>query len=229
MHYCHIIYGKQTFLCIGPLTSVKNLTAQEMRNHTIQISWDPPETLDLTDIEPDISHYIVRIRSNSSNSFQEETITISETEYIFRLRGIDQCMPYEIMVTGVNLVGSGANSTVHASFSGECGHNHGMSEIVRVRSLPCKYAVYMLPEIGSSICGRLCHAHRRILGMASVVCVLVKICVSSISLYKLDTDKLTAPFESAHQFTLVCTVSDSKTVPGCHYNLCSNHSFVLTD
>ena len=68
----------------------------------------------------------------------------------------------------------------------------------------------------------------RILGMASVVCVLVKICVSSISLYKLDTDKLTAPFESTHQFTLVCTVSDSKTVPGCHYNLCSNHSFVLT-
>ena len=65
--------------------------------------------------------------------------------------------------------------------------------------------------------------------MASVVCVLVKICVSSISLYKLDTDKLTAPFESAHQFTLVCTVSDSKTVPGCHYNLCSNHSFVVTD
>ena len=62
--------------------------------------------------------------------------------------------------------------------------------------------------------------------MASVVCVLVKVCVSSISLYKLDTDKLTAPFESAHPFTLVCTVSDSKTVPGRHYNLCSNHSFV---
>ena len=72
-------------------------------------------------------------------------------------------------------------------------------------------------------------AHRWILGMASALCVLVKICLASISLYKLDTDKLTAPFESAHQFTLVCTVSDSKTVPGCHYNLCSNHSFVLTD
>ena len=65
--------------------------------------------------------------------------------------------------------------------------------------------------------------------MAWVVCVLVKICVFSISLYKLDTDKLTTPFELAHQFTLVCTVSDSKTVRGCHYNLCSNHSFVLTD
>ena len=66
--------------------------------------------------------------------------------------------------------------------------------------------------------------------MALVVYVLVKICVSSISLYKLETDKLTAPFELAHQFTLVCTVSDSKTVPGCHYsNICSNHSFVLTD
>ena len=65
--------------------------------------------------------------------------------------------------------------------------------------------------------------------MALVVRVLVKICVSSISLYKLDTDKLTAPIESAHQFTLVCTVSDSKTIPGCHYNLCSNHGFVLTN
>ena len=65
--------------------------------------------------------------------------------------------------------------------------------------------------------------------MASVVCVLVKICVSSISLYKLDTDKLTAPFESAYQFTLVCTVLDSKTVPVCHYSIRPNHSFVLTD
>ena len=52
--------------------------------------------------------------------------------------------------------------------------------------------------------------------MASVVCVLVKICVCRVSLYKLDTDKLTPPFKSAHQFTLVCTDSDSKTVPGCH-------------
>ena len=27
---------------------------------------------------------------------------------------------------------------------------------------------------------------------------------------------------------LECKISDSKTVPGCHYNLCWNHSFVLT-
>ena len=71
-------------------------------------------------------------------------------------------------------------------------------------------------------------AHRQILGMASVVCVLVKICVSSISLYKLDPDKLTTPFESAHQFTLVCTVSDFKTVLGCTTIHAQNHSFVLT-
>ena len=79
------------------------------------------------------------------------------------------------------------------------------------------------------LCCLIVSAHRRILGMASVVCVLVKICVSSISLYKLDTDKPTAPFESAHQLTLVCTVSDSKTVSGCHYNLCSNHMQFCSD
>ena len=88
---------------------------------------------------------------------------------------------------------------------------------------------YRIGAVLAHLIAPIVSAHRRILGMASVVCVLVKICVSSISLYKLGTDKLTAPFESAHQFTLVCTVSDSKTVPGCHYNLCSNHSFVLTD
>ena len=88
---------------------------------------------------------------------------------------------------------------------------------------------FQVLKVGQYAKNDIVSAHRRILGMASVVCVLVKICVSSISLYKLDTDKLTAPFESAHQFTLVCTVSDSKTVPGCHYNLCSNHSFVLAD
>ena len=94
----------------------------------------------------------------------------------------------------------------------------------------CRYSPNFDSLISTTFPGRpIVSAHRRILGLASVVCVLVKIRVSSISLYKLDTDKLTAPFESAHQFTLVCTVSDSKTVPGCHYNLCSNHSFVLTD
>ena len=69
---------------------------------------------------------------------------------------------------------------------------------------------YPGPLLVSWLHSYIVSAHRRIVGMASVVCVLVKICVSSISLYKLDTDKLTAPFESAHQFTLVCTVSDSK-------------------
>ena len=72
---------------------------------------------------------------------------------------------------------------------------------------------------------RIVSAHRQILGMALVLCALVKICVSCISLYKLDPDKLTTPFESAHQFTLVCTVSDSKTVPGCHYNPSSKSQF----
>ena len=48
----------------------------------------------------------------------------------------------------------------------------------------CRYVAYIeLHEVVS--------AHRQILGMASVVCVLVKIRVSSISLYKLDPDKLT--------------------------------------
>ena len=61
--------------------------------------------------------------------------------------------------------------------------------------------------------------------MASVVCVSVKIYVSSISLYKLDSDKLTTPFESAHQFTQVCTVSDFKIVSGCHFNSCSKSQF----
>ena len=75
-------------------------------------------------------------------------------------------------------------------------------------------------------------AHRRILGMASVVCVSVKIYVSSISLYKLDPDKLTtcvhhlnqhinlpyyAQFQTPKPFLVVTTIH------------AQNHSFILTD
>ena len=123
-------------------------------------------------------------------------------------------------------------------------HQHCPNSTSKVLSFKAKFCVASGPEVSASnsvsllprfvrdaLVTLLCllwksTAHRLILGMVSVVCVLVKICVSSISLYKLDA---TAPFESAHQFTLVCTVSDSKTVSGCHYNLCSNHSFVLTE
>ena len=60
------------------------------------------------------------------------------------------------------------------------------------------------------------------------VCLSQNMCVLYLTLYKLKPDKLTTPFESARQFTLAFTVSDFKTFPSCHYNLCSNHSF-LTD
>ena len=66
-------------------------------------------------------------------------------------------------------------------------------------------------------------------GYVSCVC-LVKICVSHMSLYKLFPDKLTTSLESAHQFILVCTVLDSKTVPGCHYiQRCSEQFFHFLD
>ena len=48
--------------------------------------------------------------------------------------------------------------------------------------------MYVVEELEYNSCFHLVivSACRRILGMASVVCVSVKICVSSISLYKLD-------------------------------------------
>ena len=65
--------------------------------------------------------------------------------------------------------------------------------------------------------------------MASVVCVSIKICVSSISLYKLNPDKLTTPFELAHQFTLLCIHSDFKLFLVVTKIHARNHSFVLTN
>ena len=65
--------------------------------------------------------------------------------------------------------------------------------------------------------------------MASVVCVLVNICVSSISLYKVDPDELTKPFESAHQFTLYAQFQTPKPFQVVTTIHAQNHSFVLTD
>ena len=55
-------------------------------------------------------------------------------------------------------------------------------------------SLYLTMVVTFVVCSIVVSAHRQILGMASVVCVLVKICASSVSLDKLDPDKLTNHF-----------------------------------
>ena len=68
--------------------------------------------------------------------------------------------------------------------------------------LKCTWTILKILYFTGTCIPYIVSTHRRILGMASVVCVLVKVCVSSISLYKLDPDNSTSIYPSMHSFRL---------------------------
>ena len=68
-----------------------------------RLFWEAPESLDITDIEPDISNY--RICTN----FSGVCINTTELEYVFP----DVRIPIEFSVTAINIVGeSNASVTI---------------------------------------------------------------------------------------------------------------------
>ena len=101
----------------GVLSAPERIITQEVTSSFIHLSWDPPKSLDLTNVEPDILHYVVNI-CKSSDDCQDTTLT-NDTEYWFYPSGISECAKYRFSVAGVNVVGVGEPSNpVHISLKG---------------------------------------------------------------------------------------------------------------
>ena len=78
-----------------------NLTIVDQGTSYSRLFWEAPESLDITDIEPDISNY--RICTN----FSGVCIDTTELEHVFP----NVRIPIEFSVTAINIVGESNAST----------------------------------------------------------------------------------------------------------------------
>ena len=79
-------------------------------NETLCLSWTPPFTLDLTDVDPDL-HYMIEITSTVA---AEDRFTIScddcSTGYKFTANSSSPCDSFTFVVVPVNAAGNGTPS-----------------------------------------------------------------------------------------------------------------------
>ena len=103
------ISGPVLFRIQGLLDAPSNLMLSEADNqHMRRLSWDEPFSLDITDIEPDISHY--NVCYSLVDAIKSQCVLINQTEFTFPYVNV----PLHFTVSAVNVVGEGsANSTFH--------------------------------------------------------------------------------------------------------------------
>ena len=71
--------------------------------HSVRFSWSAPFTLNISDVEPDILHYVVYIIRDDGHN---ETVTTTDTHYELQA---DPCQShqYHVEIAAVNVVGEG--------------------------------------------------------------------------------------------------------------------------
>ena len=73
------------------------------KHHSVTFSWNAPFTLNISDMEPDILHYVVYIIRDDGHN---ETVTTTDTHYELQA---DPCQShqYHVEIAAVNVVGEG--------------------------------------------------------------------------------------------------------------------------
>ena len=95
---------------IGLLSAPTNLQASRPSSSAIHLYWDPPFTLDITNVDPDIPGYTVSITNNNTKVTSERNVT--KPEFLFQEYDHDPCHVYLFRVSAWNPVGVGEPSDV---------------------------------------------------------------------------------------------------------------------
>lgn len=102
-----------TLKCIGKLSEVMNLELELVNDSTVRITWAPPFTLDITDVDPDIVGYQVNVQViHHTREHMPRVInhgSTTELNYIYSLPN-NGCYIYTFTVTPFNRVGDGMRS-----------------------------------------------------------------------------------------------------------------------
>ena len=75
---------------------------------SILFSWSPPFSHNITDVEPDISHYLVNIINMEDHSVL--AVNTTDTEYLLQSQDC-QLTHYQVEIAAVNVVGVGDKYT----------------------------------------------------------------------------------------------------------------------
>ena len=86
------------------------MQASQPNSSAIRLYWDPPFTLDITNVDLDISGYTVSITNTNTSVTSERNVT--KPEFLFQEEGYDPCHVYLFEVSALNLVGVGEKSDV---------------------------------------------------------------------------------------------------------------------
>ncbi len=116
MHGIKRIWSSINVLCIhyytGLLPAVGSLTATPM-DFIISLTWTPPFSLNITDVDPDITGYCVGVVNSTSSLVIHSQCGITDTQYNYTVSPRSTpCDTYTFTVTPVNIVGNGTSASV---------------------------------------------------------------------------------------------------------------------
>ena len=94
----------------GQLSAVGSLNVTMVYNSTLSLTWTPPFTLDITDVNPDINGYCVEATLLSLTVCSLCGINMNEFNYT--LPPDSACHTYNFTVVPVNIIGNGTSATV---------------------------------------------------------------------------------------------------------------------
>ena len=96
---------------IGRLPAVSLINSTE--NFTIFLTWEPPFTLDITNVDPDITGYCVDVINSTSSEMLYSECGITETEFSYLIPNNSHCYitTFSFSITPLNTVGRGEMAT----------------------------------------------------------------------------------------------------------------------
>ncbi len=98
----------------GLLPAVGSLTATPIPlDSIISLTWTPPFSLDISNVDPDITGYCVGVVNSTSSLMIHSQCGITDTQYNYTVSPNDiVCDTYTFTVSPVNVVGNGTSSSV---------------------------------------------------------------------------------------------------------------------
>ena len=99
-----------TIHTVGILSAI-SLLSIVASNSTLSLTWEPPFTLDITAVDPDITYCVDVIGSTSSVTLHSQC-DITMTEFSYPLPQDAVCHSYVLSITPVNVVGRGFSNSV---------------------------------------------------------------------------------------------------------------------